>query len=139
MYMKINGIRVAVEPDMTIIQAARKAGFYIPSLCSMEGVHEIGSCRICVVEVKGARTLIPACITRVEEDMEVFTHTARVRRARKTILELILSDHPPDECLTCEKNNQCELQKLAVQMNVQQRGQKIKASVKAWAGIHPWD
>jgi iron-only hydrogenase group A len=120
MYMKINGIRVAVEPDMTIIQAARKAGFYIPSLCSMEGVHEIGSCRICVVEVKGARTLIPACITRVEEDMEVFTHTARVRRARKTILELILSDHPPDECLTCEKNNQCELQKLAVQMNVQQ-------------------
>ncbi|NLA85345.1 MAG: 2Fe-2S iron-sulfur cluster binding domain-containing protein, partial [Clostridiales bacterium] len=89
MYMKINGIRVAVEPDMTIIQAARKAGFYIPSLCSMEGVHEIGSCRICVVEVKGARTLIPACITRVEEDMEVFTHTARVRRARKTILELI--------------------------------------------------
>jgi NADH-quinone oxidoreductase subunit G/NADP-reducing hydrogenase subunit HndD len=118
MQIKINGIKVEVQPHMTILQAARKAGIDIPALCSMEGIHEIGSCRICVVEVKGARTLMPACITRVEEGMEVFTHTAKVRRARKTILELILSDHP-EECLICAKNNQCELQKLAMQMNVQ--------------------
>ena len=109
MQIKINGIKVEVQPHMTILQAARKAGIDIPALCSMEGIHEIGSCRICVVEVKGARTLMPACITRVEEGMEVFTHTAKVRRARKTILELILSDHP-EECLICAKNNQCELQ-----------------------------
>jgi len=118
MQIKINGIKVEVQPHMTILQAARKAGIDIPALCSMEGIHEIGSCRICAVEVKGARTLMPACITRVEEGMEVFTHTAKVRRARKTILELILSDHP-EECLICAKNNQCELQKLAMQMNVQ--------------------
>jgi NADP-reducing hydrogenase subunit HndD len=120
MHVKIDGVIVEVQPGMTILQAAKEIGIEIPTLCYLEGVHELGVCRVCVVEVKGAKTLMPACITKVADGMEIYTHTARVRRARRTVLELILSDHP-DECLTCSKNNNCELQKLANEMNIQQK------------------
>jgi iron-only hydrogenase group A len=120
MQIKINGVVSEVQPGMTILEAAREMGIDIPTLCYLEGVHEAGACRVCIVEVKGARTLVPACITEAADGMEIFTHTSRVRRARRTIIELMLSDHP-DECLTCGKNNQCELQKLARAMNIQER------------------
>lgn len=120
MHVKIDGIIVEVQPGMTILQAAKKIGVEIPTLCYLEGIHELGICRICVVEIEGAKTLMPACITKVTDGMNIYTHTARVRRARKTVLELILSEHP-DECLICNKNNKCELQKLAIEMNIQQK------------------
>ena len=120
MHVKIDGIIVEVQSGMTILQAAKKIGVEIPTLCYLEGIHELGICRICVVEIEGAKTLIPACITKVTDGMNIYTHTARVRRARKTVLELILSEHP-DECLICNKNNKCELQKLAIEMNIQQK------------------
>lgn len=114
----INGMVVRAEPDQNILQAARDAGIEIPTLCHLEGVHESGSCRICVVEVKGSRTLMPACITRIAEGMQVVTNSPRVRRARKTVLELMLSEHP-EECLSCRKNTTCRLNRLTQQLNIQ--------------------
>jgi len=120
MQVWINGNAVEVDSEMTILQAAGKAGVQIPTLCHLEGVHEMGVCRICVVEVKGSRNLLPACITKVREGMEILTHTARVRRARRTVLELMLSDHP-NECLSCGKGSACELQQLARELNITDR------------------
>ena len=110
--LKINNIPVTVENGTTILAAARQAGIKIPTLCFLKDVNEIGACRICVVEVKGARNLVASCVYPVNEGMEVFTNTERVIKARKTTLELILSNHRK-ECLSCDRNTNCELQKLA--------------------------
>lgn len=109
--LKINNKEVKVPKGTTIIQAAKKNNIYIPNLCYLEGVHQLGSCRICVVEVKGAKTLQAACMTQVTEGMEVFTNTQKVRKARKVLYELLLSDHSK-ECLSCKRNQNCELQEL---------------------------
>lgn len=113
---------VEVEKGTTILKAARKIGVDIPSLCYMElGDMNIenkpGGCRICVVEVEGRRNLAPACCTNVTEGMVVKTHTMRVINARRTVLELILSNHPKD-CLTCAKSGRCELQDMSVRLGV---------------------
>ena len=110
--LKINNIPVTVENGTTILAAARQAGIKSPTLCFLKDVNEIGACRICVVEVKGARNLVASCVYPVNEGMEVFTNTERVIKARKTTLELILSNHRK-ECLSCDRNTNCELQKLA--------------------------
>ena len=110
--LKINNIPVTVENGTTILAAARQAGIKIPTLCFLKDVNEIGACRICVVEVKGARNLVASCVYPVNEGMEVFTNTERVIKARKTTLELILSNHRK-ECLSCDRNTNCELQNLA--------------------------
>ena len=110
--LKINNNPVTVENGTTILAAARQAGIKIPTLCFLKDVNEIGACRICVVEVKGARNLVASCVYPVNEGMEVFTNTERVIKARKTTLELILSNHRK-ECLSCDRNTNCELQKLA--------------------------
>ena len=99
------------------MQAARQAGIDIPTLCYLKDVNEIGACRMCLVEVKGARGLVTACVYPVNEGMEVFTNTERVRVARKTVLELTLSNHER-KCLTCPRNQNCELQRLADELNV---------------------
>jgi iron-only hydrogenase group A len=117
MNLKINDVAVRAEKGQTILQAARSAGIDIPTLCHLEGIHETGACRICVVEIKGSRNLVPSCITKVQDGMEIRTNSPRVRRARKTILELILSDHP-DECLSCRKSDTCELNRLADKLNI---------------------
>ena len=122
--IKINGKELQVESGTTILQAARKIGIEIPTLCYMNlhdlGIeHNPGGCRICVVEVEGRRNLAPSCVTKVWEGMEVKTHTMRVLNARKTVMELILSDHP-FECLTCAKNGTCDLQKLAQDLGVRE-------------------
>ena len=91
--VKINGIAVSVPKGATILEAARKAGVEIPTLCYMKEKNEIGACRICVVEVKGMRGMVTACVYPVADGMEVFTNTERVRKSRKTTLELILSTH----------------------------------------------
>ncbi len=115
--LKINNIEVTVPVDYTILQAARSANIDIPTLCYLEGMNKLGSCRLCVVEIKGARALQAACVYPVSEGLEVFTNTAAVRRARKANLELILSNHDRS-CLTCARNRNCELQALAEEFGI---------------------
>ena len=95
----------------TILEAAHSVGIEIPTLCYLKEINAIGACRICVVEVKGARGLVAACVFPVNEGMEIFTNTPKVIEARKTTLELILSTHKK-ECLSCVRSGNCELQKL---------------------------
>ena len=90
------------------------AGIRIPTLCYLKEINAIGACRICVVEVKGAKSLVASCVYPVSEGMEVFTNTEKVQNSRKTTLELILSDHNKD-CLSCIRNNKCELQRLSAE------------------------
>ena len=122
--LTIDNKPVQVEEGTTILKAARQAGINIPTLCyfelnGMKFENKPGGCRVCVVEVKGRKNLAPACATDCMEGMEVFTHSARVINARKTVVELILSDHPND-CLQCEKNGDCELQALAKRLGIKE-------------------
>lgn len=110
--LKINNISVSVPEGTTILEAAKSIGINIPTLCYMKGINEIGACRICVVEVKGARSNVAACVYPVNEGMEVFTNTPKIRQERKTTIELIMSDHKK-ECLSCVRDGKCELQTLA--------------------------
>ena len=114
----INGKQYSVEDGLTILEAAKQNGISIPSLCYLKGVHQFGSCRICVVEVEGAKTLMPSCMTEVREGMVIRTNSERVRRARKVLYELLLSDHSKD-CLSCKRNQSCELQELGKTLGVE--------------------
>ena len=120
--LKINGQPVSVAPSSTVLEAAEKLEIKIPTLChfKMDCFHvdqRIASSRICVVEVKGRPNLAPACSTPAAEGMEVHTNTLRAINARRTILDLLLSDHPKD-CLICPKNLNCQLQALAQEMGL---------------------
>ncbi len=117
--IKIDGIEISVPKNYTVLQAARMANIHIPTLCYLEGINEIGACRICVVEIKGARSLQAACVYPVNEGMEVYTNSPAVRKARKANLELILSNHDR-KCLTCVRNRNCELQKLAEEFGIKE-------------------
>lgn len=110
--LTIDGKQVQVEQGTTILEAAKKVNINIPTLCYLKDINAIGACRICVVEVQGARSLQASCVAPVSEGMVVFTSSPAVRESRKMTLEMILSDHP-FECLTCVRNQNCELQKLA--------------------------
>ena len=110
--IKINGREYSVPRNSTVLEAARYAGIDIPTLCYLKDVNEIGACRLCLVEVTGARGLVTACVYPVNEGMEVFTNTPRVLAARKTNLELVLSNHEK-KCLSCIRSTTCELQKLS--------------------------
>ncbi len=125
--VKINGIAVSVPKGSTILEAARIAGVEIPTLCYMKEINEIGACRICVVEATGARGLVTACVFPVAEGMEVQTNTPKVRAARKTTLEMILSTHDK-KCLSCVRSTNCELQKLCLEYGVDEN---------AFAGYKP--
>ena len=109
--IKINGFDYQVPAGSTILEAAHYVGIEIPTLCYLKEINAIGACRICVVEVKGARSLVAACVFPVNEGMEIYTNTPKVIEARKTTLELILSTHKK-ECLSCVRSGNCELQKL---------------------------
>ena len=120
--LQIDNHTVEVEKGTTVLEAARQIGVHIPSLCYMNLkdmciTNLPASCRVCVVEVEGRRNLAPACATRCEEGMKVHTSTLRVLNARRTVLELILSDHPHD-CLICPKSGNCELQNLAATLKI---------------------
>lgn len=115
----VNNMKIEVEEGTTILDAAKKARIKIPTLCYLENVQEPGSCRMCVVEIEGVRTLQPSCITHVSEGMKIYTNTKEVRDARKIILELLLSDHPW-ECNTCDRNQDFELQKLAEEYGIKE-------------------
>ncbi|MCE1187794.1 MAG: [FeFe] hydrogenase, group A [Ignavibacteria bacterium] len=110
--LSINKIKVKAEDNMTILDAAKSVGISIPTLCHIKDLIPSGACRICSVEVEGFRNLVPACAYPVSEGMTVETNSARVRRARKTIVELLVENHPQD-CLICVRNKNCELQNLA--------------------------
>ncbi len=126
--IKINNMPLSVPSGITILEAARYAGIEIPTLCYLKELNEIGACRICMVEVKGARSLVSACVFPVNEGMEVFTNTEKVRKSRKMTLELILSTHRK-ECLSCVRSGNCELQKLCKDYGV--------ADEKAFEGAYP--
>ncbi len=113
----INGIPTEVTEGMTILQAARAAGVNIPTLCYLEKVQAIGACRVCLVEIEGARDLAASCVMPVAEGMKIRTNTGRVREARRTVVELLLSEHEGD-CQTCERNDDCELQALARELGI---------------------
>lgn len=120
--IKINGIAVAAPSNSTILEAAKLANIDIPTLCYLKDINEIGACRMCVVEVKGARGLAAACVYPVNEGMEVFTNTPKVLEYRKTTLKLILSDHKR-ECLSCVRSSNCELQELCKDLGVDFEGE----------------
>ena len=115
--LKINGIDVSAPKGSTVLEAARLANIDIPTLCYLKDVNQIGSCRMCVVEIKGARSLQAACVYPINEGMEVYTNSPIVRESRKTTLELILSNHEK-KCLTCVRNRNCELQSLSEELGI---------------------
>jgi NADH-quinone oxidoreductase subunit G len=121
--LTINNEAVEVEAGTTILEAASKLSYNIPTLCYQEKLSITGSCRICVVEVKGWRKLVPACATEVEEGMEVLTNSDTVKEVRESIFELIIANHPFDcqlNCLTCSRRASCELQKVAEEIGVEE-------------------
>jgi iron-only hydrogenase group A len=118
--IEVNNLSIEAAKGESILSALTKAGIRIPTLCSMKDLSPTGACRMCVVEIEGKQGLIPACSFPVEEKMRIKTHSPRVIRARKGLVELLLSNHP-DDCLYCERNGNCELQSLAEELNVRER------------------
>lgn len=117
--VKVNNMELEVPQNSTVLEAAHAAGVDIPTLCYMKDLNAIGACRMCVTEVKGARGLVAACVYPVAEGMEINTNSKRAFEARKMTLELILSNHRM-ECLTCVRSQNCELQKLSKDYNIQE-------------------
>jgi len=134
--LSVNDIPVEVPEDTTILEAAQRVGVRIPTLCYLEGVQAIGACRVCLVEVEGAKTLVPSCVTPVTDGMKVKTNTRRVREARHTVVELLLSDHDGD-CQTCERNDDCELQALARELGIREISYPGETSRKIMDGSTP--
>lgn len=115
--LTINGKQIQAPQGATILEAARAAGIYIPTLCYHPELRPEGACRLCMVEASGARTLVASCVYPVSEGMVVKTNTDKVREARKTVVELLLANHPKD-CLCCQKSGDCELQKIAADLGL---------------------
>ncbi len=119
--IKINGRDYQVEKNTTILEACHKFGIKVPTLCYLKDINEIGACRMCLCEVKGARSLVAACVYPIDrEGTEIFTNTPQIREYRKTNLELLLSNHDK-KCLSCPRNNSCELQKLCLEYGVNEK------------------
>ncbi len=118
--IEVNDKFITVNEGDSLLTALRSNGIKIPTLCHMNRFSATGACRLCVVEVEGKRDLITSCSYPVEEGMKVTTNSQRVIQARKTLVELLLSNHP-DDCLYCTRNGICELQWLAAEMNVKER------------------
>jgi iron-only hydrogenase group A len=115
--ISINNLEIEAAKGDTVLKAAKSAGIDIPTLCYLANTTITGACRICMVEVEGARSLVPACAFPISEGMKVLTHSPRVIQARKIILELMIANHPMD-CLKCEKNGYCQLQSLAEEYDI---------------------
>lgn len=116
--IKINGIPMSVPKSSTILEAARTAGIRIPTLCYLKDVNAIGACRMCLVEIKGARSFAASCVQPVGEGMEIFTNSPAIIRSRKSTLELLLSTHKK-ECLSCSRSGNCELQELCREYGIE--------------------
>lgn len=118
--IEVNNKIIKAKKGETILHVLRRNGIQVPTLCNMKDFSPTGACRMCVVEVEGSENLLPSCSYTVAEGMRIRTHSPRVLKARKTIVELLLSNHP-DDCLYCERNGNCELQKMAEDMNIRER------------------
>ncbi len=129
--VSINGREIEVEKGTTVLEAAKKANIHIPTLCYLPEVQAIGACRVCLVEVEGIGNLQAACVYPVSDGMKVYTNTERVRLARRFSLEMILSNHPMD-CLACSRNLNCELQRIAHELGINEirfKGEKSKGII----------
>lgn len=118
--LTIDGIEVEVNKGDYILDAAKKAHVHIPTLCNVEGLSPTGACRMCVVELEDSGRIVTSCSFPAEEGMKVMTNSPKIRRARKTIVELLLANHP-DDCLFCIRNQECELQDLAKDLGIRER------------------
>lgn len=116
--LNIDGIDVSVKEGTLLVDACKQVGIKIPTLCHDDSLKPFGGCRICVVEVEGFRNLVASCSTKVQEGMVVRTNTDTVINARKMVLDLLLSNHPVEDCLTCDKTGSCDLQNLAYEYDV---------------------
>ena len=128
--LTINGRNITAESGQTILEAAHNAGIHIPTLCYLKDINKSGACRICLVEVKGARALLSSCTTPVSEGMVVYTNSERALKGRRNSLELIMSNHNKN-CLSCKRNQNCELQTLCEEMGIRDNhfdGEYTKAS-----------
>lgn len=129
--LSVNNVPVEVPKGTTILNAARKAGIRIPTLCYLEGLQAIGACRVCIVEIEGVYALAASCSMPVSEGMKVLTNSRRVREARRMVVELLLSEHN-GECQTCDRREDCELQSLAAELGIRSisfQGEKTRAGV----------
>lgn len=118
--LEVNGRAIEAGQGETLLSALNRHGMHVPTICSMKDLSPSGACRMCVVEVEGRDNLVPACSFPIEGPMKILTHSPRVLRARKTNVELLLSNHP-DDCLYCERNGSCELQSLSEDLNIRER------------------
>jgi len=129
--LTVNNVPVEVPKGTTILNAAKKAGIRIPTLCYLEGLPAIGACRVCIVEIEGVYALAASCSMPVAEGMKVLTNSRRVREARRMVVELLLSEHN-GECQTCDRREDCELQSLAAELGIRSisfQGEKTRAGV----------
>lgn len=127
----INKQLIEVEAGSTIFEAAAKAGIKIPTLCHVENQLPKGACRVCIVDLEGAKSMVASCTTPVSEGMKITTNSKNVREARKFVVELLLSEHC-GECKTCTRNNDCELQSLALELGIMEityEGEKLKSNI----------
>jgi len=133
---QINGQDVSAQEGHTILQTARENGIDIPSLCHLDGLKDIGACRMCVVEVKGTARLLPACTTPVREGMEIFTESETLRAYRKTLVELVLAEGN-HVCSVCVMNGHCELQRLAQHLGVDHVSVPYRCPQRSVDASHP--
>ena len=115
--LKIDGRDVSARPDETILEVARENKVFIPRMCELEGLSTVGACRLCLVEVKGSNKLLPSCVTRVEEGMEVTTTSERLQNYRRMIVELLFAERN-HICSVCVSNGHCELQTMAQKLGI---------------------
>jgi len=115
--LTIDEVDVAVEAGSTILEASEEAGIRIPVLCHLDGVSDVGACRLCLVEVEGINKLLPACVTEVSEEMQVHTNTPRLQEYRKLVVEMLFAEGN-HICAICVANNNCELQDLAIELGM---------------------
>lgn len=118
--LTVNDRQIQAQEGETILSALERVGIHVPTLCHIKGLLPTGACRMCVVEIEGARSLVPSCSAPVADGMVIRTDTARAQRARKTVVELLLANHP-DDCLYCVRNGSCDLQDLSERYGVRQR------------------
>ena len=125
--LEVNGRTIQAVKGETILTALNRNGMHVPTICNMKNLSPTGACRMCVVEVEGRENLVPACSFPIENHLKIMTHSPRVLKARKTNVELLLSNHP-DDCLYCERDGSCELQSLAEDLNIRERRMPGKKS-----------
>ena len=115
--LTIDGQMVSAHEHNTLLEAAQESGIHIPTLCHLDGVGDVGACRLCLVEIAGMNKLLPACVTKVSEGMEVTTKSDRLQRYRRTITEMLFAEGN-HTCSVCVANGNCELQDLAIEMGM---------------------